>query len=49
MFQQLQNYVLWSCEAEDKAIDAFSTDWGKQYSYMFPPFSLLGKVLSKIR
>ena len=45
---QLQNYVFWFCELEDKAVDAFLTDWGKQFSYIFPPFSLLGKVTSKI-
>ena len=41
---QLQNYVSWSCEPEAKAIDAFLTDWGKQFSYIFPSLSLLGKV-----
>ena len=45
---QLQNYVSWSCEPEAKAVDAFLTDLGKQFSYIFPPFSLLGKVTSKI-
>ena len=45
---QLQNYVSWFCESEAKAVDAFLTDWGKQFSYIFPPFSLLGKVTSKI-
>ena len=45
---QLQNYVLWSCELEAKAIDAFSTDWNRQFSYIFPPFSHIGKVTSKI-
>ena len=45
---QLQNYVSWSCEPEAKAVDSFLTDWGKQFSYIFPPFSLLGKVTSKV-
>ena len=45
---QLQNYVSWSCEPEVKAVDAFLTDWGKQFSYIFPPFSLLRKVTSRI-
>ena len=45
---QLQNYVSWPCEPEAKAVDAFLTDWGKQFSYNIPPFSLLGKVTSKI-
>ena len=45
---QLQKYVSWSCESETEAVDAFLTDWGEQYSYIFPLFSLLGKVTSKI-
>ena len=45
---KIQNYVFWSCEPEAKAVDAFLTDWGKQFSYIFPPFCLLGKVTSKI-
>ena len=45
---QIQNYVSWSCEPEAKAVDAFLTYWGKQFSYIFPPFCLLGKVTSKI-
>ena len=45
---KLQNYVFWSCQPEAKAVDAFLTDWAKQFSDNFPPFSLLGKVTSKI-
>ena len=45
---QLQNYVSCSFEPETKAVDAFRTDWDKQFSYNFPPFSLLGKVTTKI-
>ena len=41
---QLQNYVSWSCELKAKAAEDFLTDWGKQFSYIFPQFSLLGKV-----
>ena len=45
---QLQNYFSWSCKPETKTVDAFLTDWGKQFSKLFPAFSLLGKVTSKI-
>lgn len=31
------------------AIDAFSLDWGKDLLYMFPPFSVIPRVLQKIR
>ena len=46
--KQLQDFFFYYPEPKAKAIDAFLTDWGKQFSYMFPPFSLLGKVASKI-
>ena len=45
---QLQNYGSCSCEPEAKAVDAFLTDWGKQFSCIFPPFSFLGKVTSNM-
>ena len=45
---QLQNYVYWSCEPTAKGVDAFLTLWVKQFSYIFPPFSLLEKVTSKV-
>ena len=45
---QLQNYVSWSCEPTAKGVDAFLTLWVKQFSYIFPPFSLLEKVTSKV-
>ena len=31
-----------------ETVDAFLTDWRKQFSYLFSPFILLGKVTSKI-
>lgn len=31
------------------AVDAFTIDWSKIYFYAFPPFSLLLKVLNKIK
>ena len=31
-----------------ETVDAFLTDWSKQFSYTFSPFILLGKVTSKI-
>ena len=48
--EQIHNFkiVSWSYQPEAKAVDAFLTDWGKQFSYIFLPFSLLGKVTSKI-
>ena len=44
---QLQNYVPGHLTLA-KAGDTFLTDCGKEFSYIFPEFSLLGKVTSKI-
>ena len=36
-------------EPRAPAIDALSQDWQGQSMYMFPPFSLLSKVIQKLR
>ena len=46
--KQIDAYVSWQPEPEAIAVDAFSICWNDSYLYMFPPFSLVGKVLSKI-
>lgn len=43
---QLERYVSWRPDPTAKAIDAFTLTWN-EYSYVFPPFSLLGPVLKK--
>ena len=45
--RQSDRYVSWFPEPEATAVDAFSLVWSNSYFYMFPPFSLIGKVLAK--
>lgn len=45
---KLECYVARLPEPFASAIDAFSLDWGKNYIYMFPPFSLIARILQKI-
>ena len=47
--KQLKNYVAWKPDPEAIAIDAFSFEWKKDFFYIFPPFSLISKVLKKIQ
>ena len=46
---QVEHYI--SCFPDPKAsiIDSFSVDWTDQTFYAFPPFSLIGATLAKIR
>ena len=46
--KQLPVYVSWHPEPESWAVDAFTFNWRNKYFYIFPPFSLIGKVLAKI-
>ena len=47
---QFLPYVSWRADPQAQAIDAFTLDW-KQFDlmYIFPPFSLMGKVLRKLQ
>ena len=42
-------FVSWHPEPGAMAVDAFSISWANLKCYAFPPFSLLTKVLAKIR
>ena len=42
-------YVAWRRDPQAVFIDAFSRSWTDLYSYIFPPFSLIDRVLQKIR
>ena len=46
--KHLDRYVSWHPEPEAMAINAFSLSWNNNYFYMFPPFSLVGRVLANI-
>ena len=45
---QVEKYVAWHPEPEAWAVDAFSVPWDDLQFYAFPPFSLIGRVLSKV-
>ena len=46
--KKLSHYVSRFPEPLAWAIDAFSLDWGNKLLYMFPPFSLIARVLQKV-
>ena len=46
---QIKPFVSWKADPEATAINAFTISWSETFSYIFPPFSLLGKVLQKLQ
>ena len=42
---QLPRYVSWIPHPNAVGVNAFTLDWGTQYNYAFPPFSLIPQVL----
>ena len=44
-----QRYVAWRRDPQAESIDAFSRSWSDFYAYIFPPFSLIGRCLQKLR
>ena len=47
--KKVDTYVAWGPDPEAWKVDALSFEWTGAYFYMFPPFSLIGRVLRKIR
>ena len=45
---QIYRYISWKPDPKALAIDAFSIKWNTEFYYIFPPFSLLGKVTAKM-
>ena len=45
---QIQPYVSWKPDPKAISNDAFTLDWSNYKIYAFPPFCLIGKVLTKI-
>ena len=45
---QIPCYASWKPDPGASAIDAFSISWAGKLCYIFPPFSLMGRVLRKI-
>ena len=46
--KQLDCYMSWQPDPHAVAVDAFSTDWANHLNYIFPPFSMLTRVLGKL-
>ena len=46
---KLPIYVSWNPDPYSVSINAFSVSWSQSYVYCFPPFSVIWKVLKKIR
>ena len=47
--KQTTPFVSWRPDPDALFIDAFSFSWHNYFFYAFPPFSLIGRVLQKIR
>ena len=45
---QIDRYISWKPDPKALAINTFSIKWNTEFYYIFPPFSLLGKVTAKI-
>lgn len=45
---QLSRYVSYTPDVNAVAINTFSLNWNKYYSYIIPPFSVMGQVLQKL-
>ena len=46
---KVQSYVAWRPDPKAVAVDAFTISWTNLSFYAFPPFSLITRVLQKIR
>ena len=47
--KQLKKFVSWKNDPDAEAIDAFSMTWTDLYFYAFHPFSLIPRLLFKLR
>ncbi len=46
--KQLDTYAAWRPDPHAKYIDAFSISWSNIYGYLFPPFSVMSRVVRKL-
>ena len=46
--RKLEKYVSWFSGESSFGYDAFSMPWNELTPYLFPPFSLIGKVMNKV-
>jgi hypothetical protein len=45
---QVNTYCSWKPDPNASFVDAFTVDWSKYLSFIFPPFSLIGRCLQKV-
>ena len=46
---QLPDYYSWKPDPYAKTVDAFTVSWSQDQPYLFPPFNLIGRALTKIQ
>lgn len=46
---QVDRFVSWHLDPDCIAVDAFSLTWSDELIYAFPPFSLIGRLVQKLR
>ena len=46
--RQTEKYISWKPEPDAFAVDVFSINWRHHFTYIFPPFILLTKVIRKV-
>ncbi len=46
--KQVEKYAAWRPDPHAMCIDAFSMSWANIYGYIFPPFSVMNRVIRKI-
>jgi len=46
---KIDRYCAWRPDPHAQHIDAFTIEWSNEYSYIFPPFSMIGPILAKLR
>ncbi len=46
--KQIDCYASWRPDPNAFFVDAFSESWTRFYAYIFPPFSVIGRILRKI-
>ena len=46
---KIKPFVSWNPDPESIAVDAFTLDWSLYYSYVFAPFSVIQRCLTKIQ
>ena len=47
--QQIDRFVSWKPEPDAEFVDAFAMKWSGLYFYAFPPFSLIPRLMVKLR